>query len=264
MKETIFPAYVVVDFSESMGRPVDTSTSKTRIDVATEIIPALLESMENDSNIAESLRVRVIGFNDSIVFCTELFDYDELKSWYKEKKDSFKKMCEYQTWYGAAFKKLNECIDKDMDQIVRNGESFFRPLVYFLTDGKPYGENPNSRETNYRALVTNKDSHRRPVILCVGIGPEDMSILKQYGASRLDTKNNEYRYGNEKMTFVIRSGVKTGSGLSILNDKVVSTIKYSLQRRSGTSINEIDTSVINDKEAGADLLAFFNRGDNLK
>ncbi len=256
MRNTIFPVYVVIDFSESMARSVDSTDNRTRIDVAKDIIPTLIRSMKADSSVAESLRVRVIGFNNNVIICTELFDYYDLEKWYKEEGGLFAQKCKWQTWYGKAFERLHSCIDEDMDKFVREGKGYYRPLVYFLTDGKPEGENDNERESKYKALVNNADSHRNPVILCVGIGPEDMSILKRYGASRYKTPNGEYRTNNKEMTFIIKTGVKTGDGLARLNESVIKTIRYSLQQRMGAE-KEIDPSVFEDE--GEKLKEFFER-----
>ena len=263
MRNTIFPAYVVIDFSESMKRFVDSNGKRTRIDVAKDIIPTLLESMKKDASVAESLRVRVIGFNQSIIFCTELFDYYELNQWYEREKSSFESKCNWQTWYGSVFDKLYECINKDVNSIAGEGKGYYRPLVYFLTDGIPEGENPADRDKKYQNLVNNRDSHRNPVIFCVGIGTEDMSTLKQYGASSLGSNNGEYQTHNNKMTFIIKKGVKTGDALEVLNENVVETIKYSLQQRVGASGKsnkiDIDTSGIDDEDVAAKLITFFER-----
>lgn len=262
MKNTIFPVYVVIDFSESMKRPVDSNGKRTRIDVAKDIIPTLLESMKKDASVAESLRVRVIGFNQSIIFCTELFDYYELNPWYEREKSSFESKCNWQTWYGSVFDKLYECINNDVNSIAGEEKGYYRPLVYFLTDGIPEGENSADREKKYQKLVNNSDSHRNPVIFCVGIGSEDMSILKRYGASSLGSNNGEYRTHNNKMTFIIKKGVKTGDALEVINENVVETIKYSLQQRVGASGKsnkmEIDISII-EPDANDRLSAFFGR-----
>ena len=265
MRNTIFPAYVVIDFSGTMKLSVDSNDERKRIDVAKDIIPSLLKSMKTDASVAESLRVRVIGFNSGVIFCTELFDYYELERWYEKEKNLFEAKCDWQTWYGSAFDKLYECINKDVENFTREGKGYYRPLVYFLTDGKPEGEDATNRDKKYQVLVNNSDSHRNPVIFCVGIGPEDMSILKQYGASRLGSKNGEYRTHNNKMTFIIKRGVKTGDGLEILNENVVETIKYSLQQRVGSGSSgktnkiDIDTSVFDDEDVEAKIKRYFGR-----
>lgn len=265
MRDTIFPAYVVIDFSESMKRVIDPGDYRTRIDVAKDIIPALLKSMETDGSVAESLRVRVIGFNQGIIFCTDLFDYYELLKWYEKEKQSFESKCEWQTWYGAVFDKLHGCINRDIDNITQEGKGYYRPLVYFLTDGQPEGEDSNKRDNKYKLLVNNTDSHRNPVIFCVGIGPEDMSILKQYGASRLGSKTGEYYTHNKKMTFIIKRGVKTGDGMQALNENVVETIKYSLQKRAGSGVPsekarmDIDISIFDDEDMEERIKRYFDR-----
>ena len=267
MRDTIFPVYVVIDFSGSMAIRVDGNAGKQRIDIASDIIPTLLKSMEKSASVAESLRVRVIGFNAGIVFCTELMDYEDLSAWYERDKKNFASRCAENlcTWYGSAFDKLYECINDDVSSIVQNKKEFMRPLVYFITDGKPEKEDDNEREKQYKKLVSNPISRRRPVILCIGIGDEDMRILKRYGASRLGTKNNEYITGNERMTFIIKKGIKSGTGLEFLNGRVVDTIKFSLQSRpeSSDEVGEIDDRPIRDPDILKRLSELFDTADNL-
>lgn len=258
----IFPVYVVIDFSESMAWPIGPNDTKIRIDVARDIIPTLTESMEDDASIAESLRVRVIGFNRNISFCTELLDYYGLIEWYNKEKNEFKSKCMGTTWYGNAFAKLHSCINDDIDKLTQNGDEYLRPLVYFLTDGKPEGEQAEERNRKYEALVNNEDPGRNPVILCVGIGREDMSILEQYGASRVGgTASGEYRTHNKDMTFVTKTGVKTGEGLKKLNEKVIRVIKDSLRNRVGNdpARKELDCSVFQEKDVQDELVTYFSR-----
>ena len=262
MINSVFPTYVVIDFSSSMRELVD---GKASILVATEIIQTLLDSMRENSSVADALRVRVIGFNSKICICTPLFDYYGLKCWYEEAKGSFENQCEHMTYYGAAFEKLYECINQDIDQFKSNNEEYYRPLVYFLTDGKPVGEDSSERDNKYSKLVNNADSTRRPVIFCVGIGDADMAGLKRYGASRLGTVDGEYCTSNPNMTYQIKKGVNTAEGLKLLNSNVVATIRNSLQKRSQSDdnrVNEIDDENFTDVDVHAFLERYFNT-DNL-
>ncbi len=246
MRDTVFTAYVVIDFSESMIRPISSTEDRTRMDVAIDIIPTLLKSMKIDASTAESLRVRVIGFNQYVTFCTDLFDYYGLKNWYEKEKNTFISQCKYQTRYGEVFDKLRSCINLDLGNIISEGKTYYRPLVYFLTDGKPEGEESNDRDIKYKALTNNSQEAWNPLIVFVGIGPEYMTILKQYGASRYGNKHGEYMTNNEAMTFIIKKGKKTGDGLAFLNEQVVQTIRNSLQKRlrgnnsKANNANEID------------------------
>lgn len=261
MRNTIFPVYVVIDFSGSMKERV--SSGAPRIQVATSIIPALMDCMEEDASVADSLRVRVIGFNSGVMLRTELLDFYELEKWYKTENVTFYSRCDWNTAYASAFRALQKNINEDLDALSRSGKRYYRPLVYFLTDGKPEFEDAEKREQAYHELVNSKvDSHRNPVILCIGIGDEDMSILKRYGASRLGTKNGEYRPHNPAMTFIIKSGVKTGDGLKHLNRSVLSTIKNSLSQRQQTNVNPVklepDLRALKVYPTDSPLSRFFN------
>lgn len=260
LKESIMPIYIALDISESMGRASISREGKTRIDIASSIIPTLLEAMRYDSTFAESVRITVLGFNQSTTVIAKQAGYRKLEEVWgqemkkiKDPKDGVVKTkiesrCVYQTYYSELFKELKTMISKDISEITQSGKQYYRPLVYFLTDGIPYGDNEERLKEEYKRLVTNSGNKERynPVILCVGTGEAKLSELSKYGAGRnyrADKPDyNKYKYSNRQYAWQIRKDVNEKVALENMNKLIVSAIKNSLipDEISAGTAKEID------------------------
>ena len=260
LKESIMPIYVALDISESMGRSSTSREGKTRIDIASSIIPTLLEAMRYDSTFAESVRITVLGFNEDVTVIAKQADYNELENvWNRETKkikdtkdgvlkSQIESRCIGQTYYNVLFRRLKTLISEDVSEIIRSGKQYYRPLVYFLTDGDPYGDNKEVLKEEYKKLVTNRDDKERynPVILCIGTGESTFAELSRYGAGRNYRANkpnyNSYRYSNNQYAWLIKKDVDEKKALGDMNALIISAIKNSLipdDINAGT-VSEID------------------------
>ncbi len=243
-RNVIMPMFVVMDTSGSMNK-IDEWNEKSRIEIAYNIIPSLLDAMDSNATIKECLRVSVIGFDEEVKQHLISADYNSLNQWYESSKQAFLNDCRGQTYYGVMFSELKQIISKAIND---KSVQYYRPLVYFLTDGYPYGEKEDPQITleNYLALVDNKEKpENNPVIFCIGIGDANKETLKRFGAGRVRVPSGEYKYHNEEMAFVIRKGVQTGPGLLEFNKEIINTITRSFNNRSNLSKNgrfEIDDS----------------------
>ena len=72
------------------------------------------------------------------------------------------------TSLGAAMKKLNECIDKEVQVRDENYRGDYKPLVYVLTDGRP--DDDGWREAV--ETVKNRTNRKVAVTITIGCGPE--------------------------------------------------------------------------------------------
>ena len=228
----IMTIYLVIDMSESMTRK-DQLTGKMRIDTATSIFPVISKELENDETAIENLRLNVLGFNQQVhrfLQNAKLKDFDKLKN---ENLDKIKRGegCIGQTYYGELFKTLKEYIDKDHSMFESKNYEYFRPLVYFLSDGDPVGEEEHYIRNQYRALVTQQGQKERwnPSIFCIGIGDElTFQKIRKYAAGKVRTQGNRYQIGNGNMAFVVKKGQNVEDALKDLNHLVLKVIKDSL------------------------------------
>ena len=129
------------------------------------------------------------------------------------------------------FKRLKEYIDKDYSTLESRNCEYFRPLVYFLSDGDPEGEEESYIQNQYRALVTQQGQKERwnPSIFCIGIGDElTFQKIRKYAAGKVRTQGNRYQIGNGNMAFVVKKGQNVEDALKDLNHLVLKVIKDSL------------------------------------
>lgn len=246
-KESIMPIYVALDTSESMGRASASREGKTRIEIVSGIISLFRDEMKYDSTFKESVWINVLGFNETVTEIVRKGDYAKLEE-ICANEEKIKNQCEGQTYYSVLFKKLKELISADIAEIVKSGKQFYRPLIYFLTDGLPYGDDEEKIKTEYMNLVTNRGEQERynPVILCIGTGEATFSELSKYGAGRNykeDKPNfNAYRYANRQYAWQIRKGVDEKEALETMNRSIISAIKNSLVP------DGIDLDTVNERD----------------
>lgn len=228
----IMTIYLVIDMSESMTWE-DKMTGKMRIATATSIFPVISKELDNDTTAIENLRLNVLGFNQEVhrfLRNATLRDFDK---WKNENLDKIKRGegCIGQTYYGELFKRLKEYIDADYNMLESRNCEYFRPLVYFLSDGDPEGEDLSYVKNQYRALVTQQEKKERwnPSIFCIGIGDElTFQKIRKYAAGKVRTKGNKYQIDNGNMAFVVRKGQNVEDALGDLNHLVLKVIKDSL------------------------------------
>lgn len=228
----IMTIYLVIDMSESMTWE-DKMTGKMRIATATSIFPVISKELDNDTTAIENLRLNVLGFNQEVhrfLRNATLRDFDK---WKNENLDKIKRGegCIGQTYYGELFKRLKEYIDADYSMLESRNCEYFRPLVYFLSDGDPEGEDLSYVKNQYRALVTQQGQKERwnPSIFCIGIGDElTFQKIRKYAAGKVRTKGNKYQIDNGNMAFVVRKGQNVEDALGDLNHLVLKVIKDSL------------------------------------
>lgn len=256
--------YVVIDMSLSMSQSDE--AGKTKIQTAMEIIPSVIETAKKHATIAASLRVAVIGFNQSV---EELFLPDErigkhdirsLESWWESSKESVLKKCSGKTCFSWMFRKLNEIITRDQEEYQESYIRMDRPVVYLLTDGR-WEEEVESREEIKESLMllrSELDGKKAPEIFSIGIGDDvNQDNILEYAAGRkvrqwsydkekdrrvLEFSNGEYKCENESMAFIFK-GDKAAYKLRAFNNAVLRSslvrrlIKIECESTPGFSIN---------------------------
>mgnify|MGYP000942487394 CR=1 FL=1 len=228
----IMTIYLVIDMSESMTWE-DKLTGKIRINTATSIFPVISEELDNDNTAIENLRLNVLGFNQEVHLFLRNAKLKDFDKWKNENLDKIKRGegCTGQTYYGELFKKLKEYIVDDYSMLETEKCEYFRPLVYFLSDGKPEGEEESYIKNQYKALVTQQGNKERwnPSIFCIGMGDElSFKRIREYAAGKVRTQGNRYQIANGNMAFVVRKGQNVEDALKDLNHLVLKVIKDSL------------------------------------
>lgn len=273
MKE-IMPVYIVMDVSESMtwsgekNDRQDTTTTK-KIDIIQNVIPSFLEYMEEKSVLRNGVKISLVLFNQETKERVSQMDYYGLKrEWplvqaeIKNRKfyiagKEFK--VEGRTYFGELFKSLRVLIDRDIKRNIEQGNDIYRPLVYFFTDGVPEGETMEYVEKMFGELTskTRIEGKKAPVIFGVGVGKSaDLTTLSKFGAGRVLAGNKgvgEYKAGDERFVFAVRSGVKVGDALEKLHDKIWTSILWSFTKAK-VDINSKDVKEAVNQDDDNDYL----------
>lgn len=164
----LFVVYMVVDTSYSM--------LGEKLDVANELVPALIDACRNYTTLADMLRVSLISFDSEARTVIPMSRHNEIADKQLTVGGS--------TEYGKAFSEVSANIDRDIAMLKADGfEKIYRPSVFFITDGNPT-DSESSRQVGWNELTdTSRKSH--PNVTTFGIGDEvELDYLKTYTSKK--------------------------------------------------------------------------------
>lgn len=211
----VFPVYVVVDCSLSMGGDP--------IKAANDIVPSLLDACVEHVALADMLRFSLITFHTTAVTVIPMGEYDKTTIPVLQTGGTA-------THYGAAFREVRSSIDKNIADLKAQGYKVFRPSVFFITDGEPLGETEAERKAAFADLTDpNRKSH--PNILVFGVGKDvSENTLKQY----ISHKGKAYK---------TRDGATAADGVRSIIDALVLTLVTSVNNAAAGGSDGIVPSV---------------------
>ena len=163
----LLPFYLLCDVSASMAGVMD--------DV-NQILPSLLQALENDPIICDKVRFGVIDFSDDarlVLPLCNLIEQDTLPAL----------SCRGGTNYGAAFDFLRMQLEQDVNTLKADQYQVHRPAVFFLSDGSP-----TDAEEAWRASYANLTQYDKksdvgfafyPNLIPFGLTGSDPVILQQ-------------------------------------------------------------------------------------
>lgn len=200
----IIPTYVVADQSGSMD---------DCIGELNEGLMSLLDGLQRQPFAASKVRFSVIGFSDRARTYMEPTDLRWVTAMPILEANGL-------TSYAAAFNEVAERISEDVPALKAEGFSVVRPLVFFLTDGRP---NIGDCWETARANLLGKSTS--PNIVSFGIGLADVAIVAQIATKPehafvairgADTGEALTTFFEALTQSVINSGQALGAGLSDL------------------------------------------------
>lgn len=166
----VLPFYFVCDESVSMrGEPLEAINSG---------LEALRGELVRTREAAARTRLGIIGFSADAEIRLPLSDLSSLHVLPKLRARGG-------TRYGPAFDLLRETIEQDIFLIKANGGTVYRPMVFFLSDGRP---NDEQWRTAYRQLAS-PAFESRPNFIAFGLGDCNLETIKHiatYGAFQAD------------------------------------------------------------------------------
>jgi uncharacterized protein YegL len=182
------------------------------IDFLTAGLQNLIYEARQNSQFYAMVRLSVLGFGATVTPHLELCDVRELEDM------PALLATEEHTRYDLVFQDLRLRLDRDVDHITAQGHRTYRPIIYFLTDGRP-----NPADQPWRAaLAALRDNsfELRPNIVAFGVRDADPAIISDI-ASRPDwafiaRERSEAATGEALRTFIdtfAHTMVGTGSAL---------------------------------------------------
>lgn len=228
----VLPVYMVIDSSLSMGDKKD-EAAKTPFRAALDIVEELHETLEDDIFVRDRMRTQITFFDKEARESLPLSEVDSLEEWYETNKDTTP--IGITTSYHRVFNFLKTQIDKDMQELLIEGGRDFsptRPLVIFLTDGKPMEKDKSVIDEEFRKL-TGEDNKFRPNIICIGVGDATRETLGKYAAGTIHDSNSDRKYviGNPKLSIFPQRDKDAAAAISKITDKLVRTIVLSVPKK---------------------------------
>ncbi|WP_327003751.1 hypothetical protein OHA72_53270 [Dactylosporangium sp. NBC_01737] len=161
MRETkVVPFYLMVDVSWSMG---------ARLDAVNRFLPAVQEALCRDPVLADNIRFGFIDFADDaqvrLPLCDLLDPNVELPVLTPRGG-----LC-----FASAFEVLHQEIDINVAQLRADGYAVYRPIVWFLSGGRP-SDDPEAMRRAFVGLTSMKWSPN--VIPCV-LDPAGIDTMAQ-------------------------------------------------------------------------------------
>lgn len=144
------------------GHPINTVNAE---------LPRLRLSMLREPELAEVCQLSLITFDDSARLRTKLTDVAKM---------SFTPLqASGRTDYCEPFKLLRETIADDLYELYRHGRRPYRPVVFFLSDGKHNGT--NDWRDLLQMLIDRTAFHGAPNIIAFGFGDATEQAIRAVG-----------------------------------------------------------------------------------
>lgn len=198
MSQQILPFYLVCDESGSMaGVPVDAINDS---------LPKLHQEIGSNPAVSDKTRFCMIGFSTSADILLPLSDLSTITAMPALKASGG-------TNYSAAFDKLRETINADVNALKGQGHTVFRPAVFFLSDGQPN----DNWHASYLAL-TDQAWRPHPNILAFGFGDADQSTIQQVATAKAFIANDTLgpaealkEFAKSLINSIVNSGTSAGN-----------------------------------------------------
>jgi uncharacterized protein YegL len=168
------------------------ASGQTRIDVANEFVPAIIEMCEESPTIGDRIWVSLISFDQTARTVVplgrpaDLFPVDTLRAEGTT------------TAFGPMFRHLRGEITEGIATLVADDKSVLRPVVFIVTDGEAL-DGATARQAAF-AELTDANGKGSPNVVVFGVGDATMDSIKGYA----------HRYGQ---AIVAKAGVSAVSAL---------------------------------------------------
>lgn len=160
----VLPCYLAVDVSSSMdGGPIGIVNAE---------LPKLRLKMLRDSELAEVCQLALVTFGEDAKIVVPLTEVEHI---------SFPVVAADGHWtdYGVAFELLRETISNNLYELYLQGRRPYRPVVFFLSDGK-HNAAGDWRQLLHQ-LTDRTEFHGAPNIISFGFGDAQEDVVAEVG-----------------------------------------------------------------------------------
>lgn len=153
------PIFFCIDVSGSMGSKV--GFFETRLSLLAKVMRKLLESMRKHPILSERAVIGIVTYNNKAILQQTALDLGILDI---SKATSFK--AANQTVFSLGLNRTLQAIDQYRDSIRRSDVETFTPMLVFMTDGEPVGDDDGEIENVYNKIwkrILNNDLYVFPI-----------------------------------------------------------------------------------------------------
>lgn len=171
------PVVLLLDTSESMGRPLDKDQSdgKTKIAALNEALQDFASSLKQRPATASAVEVTVITFDSHVRVLSEWVLAAEFTAPILS--------AQYQTWMGTAIEEAVQMIKPRKQFYKRSAVPYNRPLIWMITDGMPEGE-PHSNFERAVQLLHQNVKERHLEFYGIGVRGANMERLRSIAGAQ--------------------------------------------------------------------------------
>lgn len=167
-----WPFFIVIDASESMTWPDENGTRP--LDSAYDGLNTLLTTLEEETEALQNTWYEVIAFAGNANVHLPLSKAEEMPEVAPLKPGTW-------TNYAAAWELVSARTVEGYRRLVSDGYDVARPVIFFITDGNPGGENIEQTEADWAHYITDMNKalgdNKAPRIITLGVGRVNREIL---------------------------------------------------------------------------------------
>jgi uncharacterized protein YegL len=215
----IVPVYLVIDESAAMG--------PYRSDLV-HGLTSMIDVLRTDPRFADGIRVSVLGFSDDVRVRLPLGDAHGVAS-------APNLVMGGTANYGAVFGDLLTRIPADVQALKTAGHRVFRPLVFFITGGRP--AEATAWRIPHRRLTDRAATPAAPIIIAYGVDGVRADLMLQIATQR------DY-------AFTARRGLDSAATISSLVRALTDTLAAVVISGSGTGQGAASPGTARPRAAG--------------
>jgi len=215
-EQLIMPFYIICDVSWSMK-------DNNNIDALNSGLKDLVDDISKDAIVSDATMISIITFSGNAEVVVPLAPaYDiELPTL----------TAGGGTYYGAALEKYADTVKKDHERIRAQGSRFYRPCVFFLTDGEPLDDwKPVFHKVIHYDKKTGQGNKMYPYIVSFGFAGARKEVLtalaypnfgEKQGRAFFSDSGNVHQLLDSIRDFIGKSVMSSGKSVGDGNPQII-------------------------------------------